>query len=100
MQPFDTIVAQLVYRASLMERVLHASGRWSIAVGDFVVPALRGRVGYQITFLAYIPEWCWITRPTVARLLLDGDTICQREIEPSDAGFDLRWSFVLNVVAA
>lgn len=100
MTSIDTLVAQAVYRAHLMESALHDKGPWEIQVGDAIEPAHREITETEVIFTA------WFTDVSgdlgTAYLLHDGDVIGAKPIDGTDGigHFGVRWGIgaVLSTV--
>lgn len=97
---FSNYVASAVFSAHVLERALHSDGPWAMQVGEFVVLADRTFDGDGVLFEAHFPPHCWLMRPQMLTLLDDGEEVTCRWIEPSDAGFHIRWGLDLLVAAA
>lgn len=93
----ENTINRALYHLRLVERALHGSGSWAIRIGNLTVPAERVIDESGVTFVADVPEHCWINRSPEMVLVEDGEDRLVRPVEPSDTGFVVRWG--LRVLA-
>lgn len=98
--PLDTLIAQIAYRARLMERALHDPGPWSMVFVSgklkMAVPAERTALADGIHFTAVFPPLADL--PGQASLCLRDEVVSTFDVTASVHGFTVEWAMRGSVV--
>lgn len=90
----DTLVAQVSFRAHLLQRALHDPGQWTVRFETptslIEVPAHKVALADGIAFQAQFPGH--FATVGVASLCLNGEAVSYRETTASEQPFTIEWA--------